>query len=51
MLLQDEYNKSMEHAYDDYLPFKDYGGFDSCEELSLGQAFEGDIDAWNNHYD
>lgn len=51
MLLQDEYNKSMEHAYDDYLPFKDYGGFDSWEELSLGQAFEGDVDAWNSHYD
>lgn len=30
--------------------YEDYGGFGSWDELSFGQAFEGDIDAWNSHY-
>lgn len=50
LLLEKEYYESR-HEIDDYPKHsEDYGGFGSRDEFNFGQAFEGDSDAWNSHY-
>lgn len=50
LLLQKENYESWREIDDFPKHSEDYGGFGSRDEFSFGQAFEGDIDAWNSHY-
>lgn len=51
LLLEEERYKS-ECEVDDCPKYSEnFGGFESWEELSFKQVFEGDIDAWNSHYE
>lgn len=50
LLLEKKYYESRNEIDDSPKHSEDYGGFGSWDEFSFGQAFEGDIDAWNSHY-